>query len=160
MKRYFFWVVPVLLVTTIAACGPTRPSLYAPTLSIRKLQVQADGSWQLQVRILNNSYSSMHFDQLHLTLSMNNEPAAKIDTQPNKDIPAHAAGVTDVNVSPGDNAASALAAIADKGSSGGVAYSLRGTAVATPEKRDQARDFKVNDSDWLSAVPGIANTFR
>ncbi len=161
MKRPLPWIIPALLLLALAACsGMTRKSMFPPTLSIQQLHVQPDGSWHMQVRILNNSYGSMDFRALHLSMLINNQPAMQIDTRFELDIPALSADVTDVTITPGAEARKALAAIAGKGSAGALAYTLKGTASAVPEHTDSPRDFDVDSHDWLSAVPGVPDTYR
>lgn len=160
MKRLSSWILPALLLTVLAACSPPRKSMYPPTVSVQQLHVKPDGRWHMQMRILNNSYGSMDFRALHLTMTINNQPATSIDADFELEIPALSADITEVTIQPSAEAAHALAAIADKGSSGALAYTLQGIAGAIPEKSDKTRDFKVESHDWLSAVPGVADTYR
>lgn len=160
MKRLLQWTLPALLMVALAGCGPPRKSMFPPTVSVQQLHVLPNGHWQMQVRILNNSYGGMDFRRLQLTMHINDQPAARIDTRIDLDIGALSADITQVDVTPSAAAATALAAIAAKGSAGGLAYTLTGTAMAVPEHRDSPRDFEVDSQDWLSAVPGIANTYR
>lgn len=160
MKRLPQWLVPVLLLVALTGCSPPRKSMFPPTLSVQSLHVGAHGTWHMQLRILNNSYGGMDFHRLQVTMNIDKQPAAHIDTRFDMTIPALSADVTEVDVTPSAAAAAALAAIAGKGSSGGLAYTLEGTATATPEHADKPREFKVRSHDWLSAVPGIADTYR
>lgn len=160
MKRLLPWIIPALVMVGLAGCGPPRKSMFPPTVSVQQLRVTPDGHWRMHVRILNNSYGSMDFRRLTLTMSVNNQPAAQIDTRFDLAIPPLSADVTQVDVTPSANAATALAAIADKGSAGSVAYSLTGTAIAIPEHDDSPREYPVESHDWLSAIPGIAHTYR
>ncbi|HET6587627.1 MAG TPA: hypothetical protein VFG67_07655 [Oleiagrimonas sp.] len=161
MKRLLSWIIPAMLLVVLTGCSSTpRRSMFPPTLSIQQLHVQPNGQWHMQVRILNNSYGSMEFRALHLTMLINNQPATQIDTSFKLDIPALSADVTDVDIAPSAAARAALAAIADKGSSSALAYTLKGKASAIPEHQDSPRDYDVDSHDWLSAVPGIADTYR
>ncbi len=161
MKRLLSWILPTLLIATLAACsGTTRKSMFPPTLSIQQLHVQPNGQWHMQLRILNNSYGAMDFRALKLTMLINNQPAMPVNVDFRLDIPALSADVTDVTVTPSPVASKALASIAGKGSSGAMAYTLEGTASAIPEHTDSTRDFKVDSHDWLSAVPGVPDTYR
>lgn len=161
MKRLLSWIIPALLLVVLVGCSSTtRKSMFPPTLSIQQLHVQPNGHWRMQVRILNNSYGSMEFRALHLTMLINNQPATHIDTNFKLDIPALSADVTKVDIVPSAAARTALAAIAGKGSAGSLAYTLKGKASAIPEHTDAARDYAVDSHDWLSAVPGVADTYR
>ena len=161
MKRLLSRIIPLLLLAALAACsGTKRESMFPPTLSIQQLHVQPDGRWHMQMRILNNSYGSMDFRALHLTMLIDNQPATRIDTSFKLEIPALSADLTSVVITPDAAARKALAAIAGKGSAGAMAYTLKGAASAIPEHDDSPRDFKVDSHDWLSAVPGVADTYR
>lgn len=160
MKRLLRWILPALLATALVGCGGPRESMFPPTVSVQQLHVQANGHWRMQVRILNNSFGPMDFRRLQLTMHINNQPAARIDTRFNLDIGAISADVTQVDITPSAKAAAALAAIADQGSAGSLAYSLTGKATAIPARSDSPREFAVDSHDWLSAVPGVANTYR
>ncbi|HET7268546.1 MAG TPA: hypothetical protein VFJ15_10595 [Oleiagrimonas sp.] len=160
MKRLLRWILPSLLTMTLIGCGGPRESMFPPTISVQQLHVQANGQWHMQVRILNNSFGPMDFRRLQLTMHINNKPAAHIDTRFDLDIGALTADITEVDVTPSAKAAAALAAIADEGSAGSLAYSLTGKATAIPEHSDSPREFEVDSHDWLSAVPGVAQTYR
>lgn len=165
MKRLLSWIIPamlpIMLAVVLTGCSSTpRRSMFPPTLSIQQLHVQPNGHWHMQVRILNNSYGSMEFRELHLTMLIDNQPATQIDARFKLDIPALSADVTDVDIAPSPAARAALAAIAGKGSSSALAYTLKGKASAIPEHQDSPRDYDVDSHDWLSAVPGIADTYR
>ena len=54
----------------------------------------------------------------------------------------------------------ALQAIAGKGSAGSIGYRLSGSTSARPEQEKQPRSFDFSGNDWLSPVPGLANTYR
>lgn len=160
MKRLLSWMLPALLLAVLSACAPPRKSMFPPTISVQQLTVQPDGRWHMQMRILNNSYGPMEFRAIHLTMTIDNEPATSIDADFTLGIPALSADVTDVTIQPSAEAAKALGTIADKGSAGGLAYTLEGIANAIPDKSDKVREYKVQSHDWLSAVPGVENTYR
>lgn len=160
MKRLLRWILPALLATALVGCGGPRESMFPPTVSVQQLHVQANGQWHMQVRILNNSFGPMDFRRLQLIMHINNKQAARIDTRFDLDIGALAADITEVSITPSAKATAALAAIADQGSAGSLAYSLTGTATAIPEHAESPREFPVDSHDWLSAVPGVAQTYR
>lgn len=159
MKRALPWTIIALLAAVLAACGPIRKSMFPPTLSVQELHVQPDGHWRMQVRILNNGYGSVDFRRLQLTMHINHQAAARIDTRIDLSIPPLSADVTTVEATPSAAAAAALAAIANQGSAGNLAYSLTGTASAAPE-HSKVHDYPVDSHDWLSPVPGVPDTYR
>lgn len=149
-----------VLMIALAACGPARKSVFPPTISIQEMTVRPDGQWQLTVRIQNNSYAGMNFSTIDGELKVAELVPVRLHSSFNLDIPAFAGDVTQVRLLPTAEMKAALQAAAAKGSSGSVAYAVSGKATALPEKEDKPRDFPFHGNDWLSPVPGIANTWR
>jgi len=76
------------------------------------------------------------------------------------DVPAFAADVVELEITPTAPMAAAIAAIANKGSSGSVAYRVDGLMMAKPEQEKKQRPFDFQARGWLSPVPGIPDTYR
>jgi len=150
MKRLLRSFLLLLLAVGLLACGPPKKSVFPPTVSIQQLQVLPNGRWQLTVRIQNNSYGEMDFNSLEGQLQI----AALIP------IRLHGTFVLQLDVLPTPAMTQALQAIASKGSAGSLAYRVSGSTNAKPEQEKQTRDFNFSGNDWLSPVPGIANTYR
>lgn len=157
--RLLRWIIPVLLLGLIA-CGPAKKSVYPPTLSIQQLSVLPGGQWQLTVRIQNNSYGEMDFTSLDGQLQIAELVPIRLHAVFKRDIPALTGDVIQLDVLPTAAMTQALQAIAGKGSSGRLAYRVSGSASAKPEQEDKPRAFDFNGNDWLSPVPGIADTYR
>ena len=157
--RLLRWVILVLLVS-LAACGPTKKSVFPPTVTIQQLVVQPGGQWRLTVRIQNNSYAGMDFTAIDGQLQIADQVALRVHQTFDRDIPALAGDTISVDVLPTAAMAQVLAASAAKGSAGAVAYRLSGSATAKPEQEKSPRSFDFNGNDWLSPVPGIAHTWR
>jgi hypothetical protein len=153
------WIIPVLLLA-LAACGPARKSVFPPTVSIQQLVVLPGGQWQLTVRIQNNSYAGMKFSSIDGQLQIAELVPVRLHANFDLDIPELAGDVVRIDVLPTSAMSQALAAIAGKGSAGSLAYRVSGSTTAKPEQEDKPRSFDFNGSDWISAVPGIANTYR
>jgi hypothetical protein len=164
MKRLLQGFLLVLLtaglVAGLTACGPTKKSVYPPTVSIQQLSVLPGGQWQLTVRIQNNSYAEMDFKSLDGQLQIAELVPVRLHAVFKRDIPALTGDVIQLDVLPTVAMAQALQTIAGKGSSGTLAYRVSGSASAKPEQEDKPRDFDFNGNDWISPVPGIANTYR
>ena len=159
--RLVRWSIPILLVClALAACGPAKKSVYPPSVSIQQLAVLANGQWQLTVRIQNNSYGEMDFKSLDGQLQIAELVPVRLHATFARDIPALAGDVVQINLLPTTPMAQALQAIANKGSAGSLAYRISGSATAKPEQESKSRDFNFSGNDWLSAVPGIPNTYR
>lgn len=157
--RLLRWIIPVLLLS-LAACGPTRKSVFPPKVSVQQLVEQADGQWQLTLRIQNNSYAGMDFSAIDGQLQIADQVPLRVHLRFDRDIPALAGDTVRLNVLPTPAMVQALATARAKGSAGALAYQLGGTATAQPEQENKPRDFDFNGTDWLSPVPGIAHTWR
>ncbi|QRP63134.1 hypothetical protein I6J77_13560 [Rhodanobacter sp. FDAARGOS 1247] len=157
--RLLRWIIPVLLLG-LAACGPARKSVFPPSVNIQQLVVLPSGQWQLTVRIQNNSYAGMKFSSIDGQLQIAELVPVRLHANFDLDIPELAGDVVRIDVLPTSAMSQALAAIAGKGSAGSLAYRVSGSTNAKPEQEDKPRSFDFNGSDWISAVPGIANTYR
>lgn len=158
--RFLRWIVPLSLTLGLIACGPPRKSVFPPTVSIQQLELQPGGAWRLTVRIQNNSYAGMDFTALDGQLAMADSVPVRVHGSFDRDIPAFAGDSVRIDVLPTAAMAKALAASAAKGSAGALPYTLSGSVRATPEQEKAPRDFDFSGRDWLSPVPGIANTWR
>jgi hypothetical protein len=157
--RLLRWIIPVLLLG-LAACGPAKKSVFPPSVSIQQLVVLPSGQWQLTVRIQNNSYAGMKFSSIDGQLQIAELVPVRLHANFDLDIPELAGDVVRIDVLPTSAMSQALAAIAGKGSAGSLAYRVSGSTTAKPEQEDKPRSFDFNGSDWISAVPGVANTYR
>lgn len=157
--RLLRWILPVLLLA-LAACGPAKKSVFPPTVSIQQLVVLPSGQWQLTVRIQNNSYAGMKFTVLDGQLQIAENVPVRLHANFDLDVPELAGDVIRIDVLPTTAMSQALQAIADKGSAGSLAYRISGSTSAKPEQEDKPRSFDFNGNDWISAVPGIVNTYR
>ena len=154
------WIAPLCLALALVACGPPRKSVFPPTVSIQQLVLLPDGAWRLTVRIQNNSYDGMDFSSLDGQLGMAGSVPVRVHGNFDRDIPAFAGDVVQVDVLPTAAMGKALAASAAKGSAGALEYTLAGSVRAKPEQEKAPRDFDFSGKDWLSPAPGIANTWR
>lgn len=165
MMRLLRCLALVALAACLAACGPQRKSVFPPSLTVQQMKVLPSGMWRLTVRIQNNSYGGMDFSSIEGSLQVASETPVRLHATFDRDIPSFAGDVVAVDVLPTPTMAGALAAVAAKGSSGSLAYAIRGTIHAQPDLADHPddknpQDFPFQHSDFLSPVPGIANTYR
>ena len=160
MKRLLRNFLLLWLAVGLVACGPPKKSVFPPTVSIQQLQVLPDGRWQLTIRIQNNSYGEMDFNSLEGQLQIGTLIPIRLHGTFELGVPALVGDVIKLDVLPTTAMTQALQAIANKGSGGSLAYRVSGSTNAKPEQEKQTRDFNFSGNDWLSAVPGIANTYR
>lgn len=160
MKRLLQGFLLALLTVGLIACGPAKKSVYPPNVSIQQLVVLPGGQWQLTVRIQNNSYGEMDFKSLDGQLQIAALVPIRLHSTFKLDIPALTGDVIQLDVLPTTEMTQALQTIAGKGSGGALAYRVAGSVSAKPEQEDKPRDFDFNGNDWISPVPGIANTYR
>jgi hypothetical protein len=160
MPRLLRYLVLVGLACVLVACGKPRKSVFPPTLSVQQLVVAPNGMWHLTLRIQNNSYGGMDFTLLDGQLQIAELVPLRLHATFDRDIPAFASDVLPLDVLPTPDMAKALAAIAAQGSAGSLAYRIDGTTLAKPEQEKKPRDFPFSSRDWLSPVPGVANTYR
>ena len=152
------WIAVALCMMLLAACasGPVR-RVSEPSARIQQLTVGADGSWSTELRIENFSSIPMRFESLDLALVMGGHAAGQLRAQPMLSVGPESADVITIELVP---AAAAKLAIADALAAGrSVAYSLKGTIVATPDEERQ-RDFEIDRSSVLSPTPGLPGVMR
>jgi hypothetical protein len=165
MKRLLHGLAMVLLVSVLAACGPQRQSVFPPTITIQQMRVQPDGTWELTLRFQNNSYTGMDYQSVEGQLQVAQGIPVRLHAKFDLDVPSFAGDVLPITVLPTPEMSKALQAVAAKGSAGSLAYTIRGIVHCQPNLEDRPdnknpRDFPFKHDDFLSPVPGIANTYR
>lgn len=156
MRRTAFFLIPILLLTLLAACssGP-RKRIFAPTASIQELAVQADGQWQVRVRIQSFSNVPHTVSELTATLRIDGIDAATLNVSPAVAIGPQSAEVEDLLIAPATDAAARVTAALESGRR--VDYALNGTLVSTePNRRRDAFTFE----GQLWPVPGLPGVLR
>ena len=153
-------VSTVLLVLFLVACSssgvPRRVS--DPAVSLQQLGVEADGRWSIELRLQNYSSVPMRFETLALDLSIEGQPAGRVDAQPGLTIGPESADVVTLPFDPSPDARLLLAGRLADGR--GVRYVLEGTVAAAPTDRGKARDYKIKRDSQLSPVPGLPGVLR
>ena len=147
MKRALRLLVCVV-VLLLAACstGPVK-RIFPPSASIQELSVQADGSWQVSLRVQNFSTVPMTFAKITAKVMVDGVDVGEIDVSPNVDIVGENADVV----------RGTLRSSTKLTSGKGIGYTLKGQIeVSEPN----AKRFDFDHSSRLSPVPGIADTWR
>lgn len=157
MKLSFPIRAALVLVTLclLAACGSGKPvrRINPPAVGIQQLAVQADGRWQIELRIQNFSTVPSVFDTFEASLEVEGVNAGSVYVKPALEIPGQSADLVTVALSPSRDAAARLAEAVRSGSFG---YQLRGEIVTSEPKNK----FPVSRSSRLSPVPGRPDTYR
>ena len=147
-------VAVVLLLAALAGCGSAPPKrINPPVASVQQLAAQADGSWQVDLRIQNFSNVSMTFDTIEAALSVDGTPAGQIYDRLRLEIPGNAADIAHFKLVPTAAARATLASMRTRG----FDYRLTGAIEATDPTRKRF-DFLFDSR--LSPVPGVADTYR
>lgn len=165
MKRLLHGLALLTLTALLAACGPQKQSVFPPTVTVQQMKLAADGTWNLTLRVQNNGYAGMQYNSLEGNLQIGEQEPARVHSSFNLPVPALSGDVLQVQLLPTPAMSQALAAVAAKGSSGSLPYTLRGVIHGTPDLDDHPdnknpRDFPITHNDYLSPVPGITNTYR
>jgi hypothetical protein len=152
------WLAVAAGAALLAGCasGPVR-RVSEPSARIQQLTVRADGSWSADLRIENFSSIPMRFGSLDLALTIGTHDAGRLLAQPGVSVGPESADVVTVALAP---AVAAKLAVADALAAGrSVAYTLKGTLAATPDKQRQ-RSFEIERSSALSPAPGLPGVLR
>lgn len=148
----------VLSVLALAACSPgVVKRVSEPAASLQQLTVNADGSWQVALRLQNFSSMPMRFEDVALQLAIGDSPAGTLATRPDVSISGASADVINVTLKPSSAARLVVAdALATNRT---LAYALEGTVAATPEDRKQ-RIFQIKSRSTLNQAPGLPGVLR
>ena len=155
MSRITKTVLVIAFLALLAACssGPKK-RINPPRASIQQLAVQADGSWQLSVRLQNFSSVSTAFSSVDAKLVIGGQDAGRVVLQPGISIGPESADVVVARLTPSLGAKLVVAsAIA---SSQSTAYSLSGTIVTSKPKGE----YSFNYDSTLNPAPGLNGVMR
>ena len=148
----------LLMTALLAGCssGPVR-RVSPPSALVQQLTVRADGRWSVDLRIENFSSIPMRFDSVDLALAIGDDEAGRVTAQPAVSIGPESADVVTAVFTP---RVAAKLAVADALAGGrGIAYTLQGNIVATPDEARQ-RTFEVKRSSQLNPAPGLPGVMR
>ncbi|WP_076584781.1 NDR1/HIN1-like protein [Solilutibacter tolerans] len=144
-----------LLISACSSTGPRRVS--EPAASIQQLTVDANGGWQVRLRLQNYSSIAMRFDSVDVAVTAGGASAGQLQASPALNIAPESADVIDITLRP---SAEARLQVADALASGrGLTYTLNGNLVATPDK-GKVRTFRISRDSALSPTPGLPGVLR
>ena len=158
MFRRVRTAVIVLSVLALTACNQgVVKRVSEPAASLQQLTVNADGTWQVALRLQNFSSMPMRFDDVALQLQIGESPAGTLATRPDVSISGVSAEVVNVTLQPSSQARLVVAdALAGNRT---LAYALEGSVAATPEDRKQ-RTFQIKSRSTLNQAPGLPGVLR
>jgi hypothetical protein len=144
-----------LLLTCLSGCahGP-KQRINPPVASLQELTVQADGHWQLQLRLQNYSTVPTTFASIHARLVVGGQDAGEISVTPNITIGPDSADAVPVSLVPTLAAKTVVAAALASGQP--ASYSLQGEISSSTPKREDKFQF---DSS-LNPAPGLRGVLR
>ena len=155
MSRIMKTVLVISFLALLAACstGPKK-RINPPRASIQQLAVQADGSWQLSVRLQNFSSVSTAFSSVDAKLVIGGQDAGRVTLRPGISVGPESADVVVAMLRPTLGAKLVVAsAIA---SSQSTAYSLSGTITTS----DPKGNYPFNYDSTLTPAPGLNGVMR
>lgn len=156
--RVHLFLLLAVMATALAACSSGKPRrLYPPTASIQQIDVRADGSWDIALRVQNFSNVGMRIARIEAQLLLGGEAAGRIDEQPGVIAPAGSAEILSLRMQPTPAARARVAAVLAASDRRSVGYALEGTIHSSePTSRHDAFEF----ASALAPVPGLPDTLR
>jgi hypothetical protein len=158
MRQWRLMVIGGVCAAALSACsfGPVK-RVSEPTASIQQLEVKADGSWSLELRLQNFSSVPMRFDNVAIDIKVGDEDAGSLRGTPTLTVGPESADIATLNFTPSSGAKIVVAdALAERRT---LKYSLLGTVMAAA-KDGRARDYKIKRNSALSPVPGRPGVLR
>ncbi|MHC1479656.1 hypothetical protein ACYJW8_05350 [Frateuria aurantia] len=155
LRQQWFLMMGVMV---LAGCGPSRPSVFPPQLSLDGLQVVAHERCLLDLRIKNDSYTAMTFHRLEGLLQVPGQIPLRISAAPEMEIPALGADVAHVQI---QATPELLKALDDsRHGSAGLAYRLSGQVSASSDPAATPANYDFSHDDRLYPVPGEPQRYR
>ena len=142
----------------LAGCssGPVK-RVSPPAASIQQLTVQADGQWEVQLRLQNFSSMAMTFSAADLALSSGSTQAVTITSLPVQSVGPESADVVTLVLPPSAEARQLAAGILADGRS--LPYQLKGTVEAAPIDK-KAKSWPIDFRSTLHPAPGLPGVLR
>lgn len=151
-------LLPLLALALLAACssGPAK-RVSPPAASIQQVTVQADGSWDIQLRLQNFSSIAMRFDTADLALSSDSADIGRMQASPALSISPESADVITLRLTPSAQGRLIAAGVLADGLA--LPYRLLGEVNATPSD-GRSRRYPIDSRSTLHPAPGLPGVLR
>lgn len=144
-----------VLLVSLAGCGDGfRELINPPGASVQQLRSEANGPWQISLRLQNFSNVRTTFATVDLTLSIGGARVGTLKRSAALVVEADSVELVQFEVLPGSEARALLASPSVRES--GIAYHLEGR-LATSEPRGS---YPLEHDSRLAPVPGRPGEFR
>jgi hypothetical protein len=155
MRHALKYVFAIAVLALAAGCSSApKKRINPPRASIQQLAVQADGSWQLSVRLQNFSNISTAFASVDAKLVVGGQDAGQVALSPGITVGPESADVVVARLAPALGAKLAVASALSSGQS--TAYSLSGT-IATSDPKGS---YHFSYDSTLNPAPGLNGVLR
>ncbi|MET3008431.1 hypothetical protein ABXT00_03535 [Stenotrophomonas koreensis] len=156
MRARLFLLALVASLLTACSTGPVK-RISPPQVSVAQLSVQADGQWQMDLRLQNFSSMAMRFEDLQLEVRSGDEVLARVQTNADLSVGAESADIHALSVQPtATGRVLAASALADARA---LPYQLSGKLQASPVD-GRTREYPINFRSSLHPAPGLSGVLR
>lgn len=155
-KRYALAAVAVAFLISSCASGPVR-RVSDPAASLQQITVQADSSWQVDLRLQNYSSIPMRFENVVLKMTIDGQDAAYIGYSAPITIGPESPDVVKVTVMPSLAGKALIAEALTRRTT--LNYKLQGTITASPDAA-KSRVFNYSGNSSLNPAPGLSGVLR
>jgi len=113
MRMLRLLTLSLALALVLAACAAAPPKhINPPQVSIQRLTTQADGGFDIELRLQNHSDVAMRFGAFDLALIVAGIDAGQLRANPDLEVAAHTAELVSLQLAAGPDAGAPLAAAA------------------------------------------------
>lgn len=156
MRARLFPLALAASLLTACSTGPVK-RVSPPQVSVAQLSVQADGQWQVDLRLQNFSSMAMRFEGLELELRSGDEILARLHSEPNLNVGAESADIHPIGVQP--TATGRLLAAGALADARALPYQLSGKLQASPVD-GRSREYPITFRSSLHPAPGLSGVLR
>lgn len=143
------------LTVALSACGARPPELEPPALRIVELELDADESVRISLRVRNPVAATLPAARLGFTVSLDQREVGRFDPPFDLDVPALGNELIEVETRASPEVAGLLRRL-EAGELARVPYLIDGGLTT----RDDKSRLEFENRGWLSPTPGKPGSFR